>query len=145
MIFSIVLSSTLTSLLVGANTARDVPGRLAALTIWGSRASGGPYAAISALTNIVSYGCAYVFYELVLKDSSRGGNNCLLRRDKQLTVYRALSALTSAHKEVISARVTQMEYLEAGLHSAAEASPKPSSFSEKQTDSYSDTAAAAWA
>ncbi|VDC00423.1 unnamed protein product [Peniophora sp. CBMAI 1063] len=105
---------------LGANTARDVPGRLAALTLWGARAGGGPFAAISALTNIVSYGCAYVFYELVLKDSSR--------------------ALTSAHKEVIAARVMQNEYLE-GRDRTGDASPKPSSFSEKQSDSCSDTAA----
>lgn len=58
--------------LVAANTARDVGGRLVAIAIWGTRANGGRYAAIAALTNIVATVAAYAFYELILKDSSRG-------------------------------------------------------------------------
>ncbi|KAI0250210.1 aquaporin-like protein [Lactifluus subvellereus] len=54
-----------------ANTARDVGGRLAAIAIWGTRASGGRYAAIAALTNIPATVAAYAFYEFVFKDSSR--------------------------------------------------------------------------
>jgi len=38
--------------LVAANSARDVGGRLAAMSIWGMEASGGKYAALAALTNI---------------------------------------------------------------------------------------------
>jgi len=56
---------------LAANTARDVGGRLAAIAIWGTKANGGKYAAISALTNILSTILAYTFYEFVLKDSSR--------------------------------------------------------------------------
>jgi hypothetical protein len=58
--------------LVAANTARDVGGRLAAISIWGTRANGGRYAAIAALTNIVATVAAYAFYELIFKDSTRG-------------------------------------------------------------------------
>ena len=58
--------------LVAANTARDVGGRLAAISIWGTRANGGSYAAIAALTNIVATVAAYAFYEFIFKDSSRG-------------------------------------------------------------------------
>ena len=60
------------SYLVAANTARDVGGRLVAIAIWGTRANGGRYAAIAALTNIVATVAAYAFYEFVLRDSSRG-------------------------------------------------------------------------
>jgi len=58
--------------LVAANTARDVGGRLAAIAIWGTKANGGSYAAIAALTNILATLLAYALYEFVLKDSSRG-------------------------------------------------------------------------
>jgi glycerol uptake facilitator-like aquaporin len=57
---------------VAANTARDVGGRLVAVFIWGTRANGGSYAAIAALTNIVATVAAYAFYEFIFKDSSRG-------------------------------------------------------------------------
>lgn len=43
-----------------------------ALTIWGSKASGGSYAAIAALTNIPATILAAVFYEVFLCDTSRG-------------------------------------------------------------------------
>ncbi|OCH92657.1 aquaporin-like protein [Obba rivulosa] len=56
---------------LAANSARDVGGRLAALTIWGSQASGGRYAAISALTNIPATLLASIFYETVFNDGSR--------------------------------------------------------------------------
>ena len=56
---------------VAANTARDVGGRLAAIAVWGTRASGGRYAAIAALTNIPATVAAYAFYEFVFKDSNR--------------------------------------------------------------------------
>jgi len=57
---------------VAANTARDLGGRLVAISIWGTRASGGSYAAIAALTNILATVAAYAFYEFIFKDSSRG-------------------------------------------------------------------------
>lgn len=56
---------------LAANSARDVGGRLAALTIWGKAASGGRYAAIAALTNIPATTLAVFFYQLLLGDSSR--------------------------------------------------------------------------
>jgi len=56
---------------VSTNAARDFGGRLAARTIYGSKAWGGPYAAIAALTNIPATMFAYCIYEFVLKDSSR--------------------------------------------------------------------------
>jgi hypothetical protein len=59
-------------LLVAANTARDLGGRLVAIFIWGTRANGGSYAAIAALTNIIATVAAYAFYEFTFKDSSRG-------------------------------------------------------------------------
>lgn len=58
--------------LVAANTARDVGGRLLAIAVWGTRANGGRYAAIAALTNVVATVAAYAFYEFIFKDSSRG-------------------------------------------------------------------------
>ena len=57
---------------VAANAARDIGGRLAALTIWGLKAGGGPYAAIAALTNIPATIIGIIFYELFFTDSSRG-------------------------------------------------------------------------
>lgn len=42
-----------------------------ALTIWGREAGGGPYAAITALTNILATFLAAVFYEAVFADYSR--------------------------------------------------------------------------
>ena len=58
---------------MAANSARDVGGRLAALSIWGLKASGGKYAALAALTNIPAMLLAVLLYELFLTDSSRGG------------------------------------------------------------------------
>ncbi|KAL5525799.1 hypothetical protein ACEPAG_7136 [Sanghuangporus baumii] len=56
---------------LAANSARDVGGRLAALTLWGTEASGGRYAAIAALTNIPAMLLAALFYEFFFHDSSR--------------------------------------------------------------------------
>lgn len=56
---------------IAANTARDVGGRLMAMTIWGSNASGGTYAAIAALTNIPATILAALIYELFLGSATR--------------------------------------------------------------------------
>ncbi|KAJ6552524.1 aquaporin-like protein [Mycena sp. CBHHK59/15] len=56
---------------LAANAARDVGGRLAALTIWGLPAGGGAYAALAALTNIPATLLACVTYQLMLTDSDR--------------------------------------------------------------------------
>ena len=55
------------------NTARDVGGRLANLTIYGMKAAGGKYAAIAALTNIPATIIAVLIYEFFLTDPDRGG------------------------------------------------------------------------
>ncbi|KAJ7836504.1 aquaporin-like protein [Mycena leptocephala] len=56
---------------LAANAARDVGGRLVALTVWGKPAAGGAYAALAALTNIPATLLACVVYELMLTDSDR--------------------------------------------------------------------------
>ncbi|KAK7027994.1 hypothetical protein VNI00_015080 [Paramarasmius palmivorus] len=56
---------------LAANAARDVGGRLVALTIWGTQASGGSYAAIAALTNIPATLLAFVIHELFHADYAR--------------------------------------------------------------------------
>jgi len=75
---------------LAANTARDVGGRLAAIAIWGTRASGGKYAALAALTNILATVVAYSFYEFIFKDSSR--------------------VLTTIGKECHDSRAAQLEH-----------------------------------
>ncbi|TBU30231.1 aquaporin-like protein [Dichomitus squalens] len=57
---------------VAANAARDLGGRFAALTLFGTAASGGKYAALAALTNIPAILLAGLFYEVVFADSTRG-------------------------------------------------------------------------
>ena len=57
---------------LAANTARDVGGRMMALVIWGTKASGGAYAPLAALTNILATWVALVVYEAFFVDSSRG-------------------------------------------------------------------------
>lgn len=56
---------------VSLNTARDMGGRLWALTIWGPQAAGGRYAAIAALTNFPATLFAALLYEVFLADSDR--------------------------------------------------------------------------
>jgi len=57
---------------LSANSARDLGGRFAAMTIWGKDAVGIPgYAAIAALTNIPATLLACVVYELMFVDSDR--------------------------------------------------------------------------
>ncbi|KAH0833310.1 aquaporin-like protein [Lanmaoa asiatica] len=53
------------------NTARDVGGRMMAMTIWGPQATGGLYAAIAALTNIPVTVLAFFVYDTFLGSSSR--------------------------------------------------------------------------
>jgi len=60
---------------IAANTARDVGGRMMAVAIWGSKASGGAYAAIAALTNILATIVALIVYEGIFADSSRGAKS----------------------------------------------------------------------
>lgn len=64
---------------LAANSARDLGGRFAALALFGKAASGGNYAALSALTNIPATLLAGVFYELVFNDSTRSAYSTCLR------------------------------------------------------------------
>lgn len=57
---------------MAANAARDVGGRLAAMAIYGLQASGGRYAAVAALTNILAMVFGAMIYEIFLTDSDRG-------------------------------------------------------------------------
>lgn len=57
---------------ISLNTARDLGARFMAMTIWGTDASGGRYAAIAALTNIPCLIIAFMIYEFFFYDSSRG-------------------------------------------------------------------------
>ncbi|KAI0065767.1 aquaporin-like protein [Artomyces pyxidatus] len=79
---------------LAANGARDIGGRLAAITIWGLKASGGRYAAITGLTSIPATLLAAVFYEFVCTDSSR--------------------VITAAQKESIFGHRAHMEHQEKG-------------------------------
>lgn len=56
---------------VSLNAARDIGGRLAAMTIWGMQAKGTSYAAISALVNIPATIFSVMVYEIFLTDSDR--------------------------------------------------------------------------
>ena len=57
---------------VAANAARDLGGRLAVLTLWGTPAAGGSYAAIAALTNIPATIAGGIVYYFIFSDSDRG-------------------------------------------------------------------------
>lgn len=74
---------------LAANSARDVGGRLAALTIWGKVASGGSYAAIAALTNIPATTLAIFFYQLLLGDSGRRkfSGSCVATKRPRNLIY----------------------------------------------------------
>ncbi|KAJ7106537.1 aquaporin-like protein [Mycena epipterygia] len=54
-----------------ANAARDLGGRLAAVTIWGTPAAGGSYAAFADLTSIPATLLAFIMYEIMMTDYDR--------------------------------------------------------------------------
>jgi len=56
---------------IATNAARDLGCRLAAIAIWGTKAWGGHYPAIAALTSIPATLLSAAVYELLLSDSSR--------------------------------------------------------------------------
>jgi len=56
---------------VALNSARDVGGRLWSITVYGTAAAGGKYAAIAALTNIPASIFGVFLYETFLTDSDR--------------------------------------------------------------------------
>ena len=99
-------------ILVAANTARDVGGRLAAIAIWGTRASGGKYAAIAALTNILATVAAYAFYEFVFKDSNRCTSYDVIGHAFFLELFtHGIIDVTVIGKECHDSRVAQREHL----------------------------------
>jgi glycerol uptake facilitator-like aquaporin len=57
---------------IALNTARDVGSRFWAMTIWGQKAAGGSYSAVTALTNIPATLFGVALYEIFLADSDRG-------------------------------------------------------------------------
>lgn len=65
---------------IAANAARDIGGRLVAVSVWGTQASGGAYAAIAALTNIPATILAALYYNVFLADTQRGtAISCMFR------------------------------------------------------------------
>ncbi|THH00138.1 hypothetical protein EW026_g2337 [Hermanssonia centrifuga] len=92
---------------LAANSARDVGARLMALTIWGTRAGGGPYAALAALTNIPATILGALFYEFILMDSSR--------------------VITSSHAEFLAGHLAHAEHKEQSS-SARMGSGSPSTY-----------------
>ena len=95
---------------MAANTARDVGGRLAAIAIWGTRASGGKYAAIAALTNLLATVAAYAFYEFAFKDSNRGNvAYAHWLRFFVLSAHVIILVLTTIEKEYHDNRLAQLE------------------------------------
>jgi len=56
---------------IALNTARDVGSRFWAMTVWGQKAAGGSYSAVTALTNIPATLFGIVLYEIFLVDSDR--------------------------------------------------------------------------
>ncbi|KAI0322619.1 aquaporin-like protein [Amylostereum chailletii] len=100
---------------LAANAARDVGGRMAAVSIWGLRASGGRYAAIAALTNIPATVLAYMVYSVIFSDSSR--------------------VVTEAQKEMMAGHAAHMEHRDHGVTYRASSS---SDIEEKASDDRKD-------
>ncbi|KAI0780180.1 aquaporin-like protein [Fomes fomentarius] len=99
---------------VATNSARDVGARLMALTIWGREAGGGPYAAITALTNILATFLAAVFYEAVFADYSR--------------------TVTPAHADFLAARVAYERH----SRGATDPDPDPEGFTRASDEKVVD-------
>jgi len=109
---------------LAANSARDIGGRLAAITIWGTKASGGTYAALAALTNIPAMLFGVLLYEVFLADSSRVVSNqhlkYLIARQKheeqhggtshqlQLAKYTASEADSTGKEKDVNERLHQV-------------------------------------
>lgn len=100
---------------IAANTARDVGGRMMAVAIWGSKASGGPYAAIAALTNILATWVSLVVYEAIFADSSRSTRTFNLLRKFQILTPASYSRFSRSSRppecENGRGRVPQWQHL----------------------------------
>jgi hypothetical protein len=95
---------------VSANAARDVGGRLAALTIWGMPASGGRYAAIAALTTFPATVLAFIFYEIFFTDSARGTFFVLPPRSRWRGADIVGTVIPSGTREYIQAHAAHAEH-----------------------------------
>ena len=102
---------------MAANTARDLGGRLVAITIWGTKAWGGRYAAITALTNILSTLVAYMLYEFIFKDSSRGTLHIVIVHSFLRLSIHAVLVLTAIGKEFRDSHVARMQHRQRRLDS----------------------------
>jgi hypothetical protein len=93
---------------VALNTARDVGGRLAAMTLFGMKASGGTYAAIAALTNIPAMIFAVLLYEFFLTDPDRGST--VFFAIPLIILTRSRPVVPSANLEYISVHKNHRRY-----------------------------------
>ncbi|KAG6813912.1 hypothetical protein H0H92_005761 [Tricholoma furcatifolium] len=86
-----------------ANSARDIGGRLASMTIYGTGAAGGAYSAVAALTNIPATLFGAFLYEFFLTDSDRafeyGVAHHNHRRHLELRPHEALHSESAAQRE----------------------------------------------
>ncbi|KZT69435.1 aquaporin-like protein [Daedalea quercina L-15889] len=85
---------------VAANSARDVGGRLAVLTLWGTPATGGRYAAIAALTNIPATILGGIFYHFIFSDSDRVVTRAALDLSTATKAYEERGAVVSQASSV---------------------------------------------
>ena len=95
---------------LAANTARDVGGRMMAVAIWGTKANGGAYAAIAALTNIFTACLSLVVYDALFVDSSRGGETVVLTIENSGAYIHLSPVVSPDHHIHLRAREAELEY-----------------------------------
>lgn len=104
---------------IALNTARDLGGRLFAISIWGTAANGGMYAAICSLTNIPATIFGIILYELFLTDSDRVIPAAQLEMARVTTGHRRIphgpvnSAAASQSDDDISGKVVEEKIMHA--------------------------------
>ncbi|KAG6813922.1 hypothetical protein H0H92_005771 [Tricholoma furcatifolium] len=98
---------------VALNSARDIGGRMLAMTIWGRQAAGGKYAAIAALTNIPATLFGGFLYEVFLTDSDRVVPTASLEYGNTLANHRRLRK--AAQKARRQSRQSFIEFPNEGL------------------------------
>lgn len=85
-----------------------------AVAIWGSKANGGTYAAIAALTNILTACLSLVVYETLFADSSRGTEPLNVLPEIQIYLHPPLSLFLAVvhpgHHLHLRAREAETEY-----------------------------------
>jgi hypothetical protein len=96
---------------LATNTARDVGGPMMAVAIWETKANGGAYAAIAALTNILTSSLSLVVYDSIFADSSRSTEPFkLLLRTLKLRSTFLPTVVSPDHLEHLRAQEAQLEY-----------------------------------